>query len=65
MPTLAVSRRPQGWDDGAEIMIWLGSNGIGGPAFSRIVTIDGIQWGYMLRGKGLAVRRFSDRLETG
>lgn len=121
-----TSRRPQGRDDGAEIMIWLGSNGIGGPAFSRVVTIDGIQWGYItwgafhsghgwnyirywrlsgssnssaatlnlvpffkdaeragrlssrwyltgtefgfetcFGGKGLAVRRFSDRLETG
>jgi Glycosyl hydrolase family 12 len=45
-----TSRRPQGRDDGAEIMIWLGSNGIGGPAFSRVVTIDGIQWGYITWG---------------
>jgi Glycosyl hydrolase family 12 len=45
-----TGRRPQGRDDGAEIMIWLGSNGIGAPAFSRVVTIDGIQWGYITWG---------------
>jgi len=42
-----TGRRPQGRDDAAEIMIWLGANDIGQPAFSRVVTIDGIQWGYI------------------
>ncbi len=43
-------RRPQGRDDGAEIMIWLGSNDIGGPDYTRAVEIDGIWWGYITWG---------------
>jgi hypothetical protein len=38
--------QPQGRDNGAEIMIWLGSRGIGSPGYSRRVEIDGIWWGY-------------------
>lgn len=45
-----TSRRPQGRDDGAEIMIWLGSSGIGQPVFSSITKIDGIWWGYITWG---------------
>jgi hypothetical protein len=45
-----TERPPKGRDDGAEIMIWLGSNGIGSPAFSRAVKIDGIWWGYITWG---------------
>ena len=45
-----TSRRPRGRDDGAEIMIWLGSAGIGSPVFSRVTTIDGIAWGYITWG---------------
>lgn len=37
---------PKGWNNGSEIMIWLGTNGIGGPQYSRKVEIDGIWWGY-------------------
>jgi hypothetical protein len=45
-----TSRAPKGRDDGAEIMIWLGSNGIGSPAFTRAVKIDGIWWGFITWG---------------
>jgi glycosyl hydrolase family 12 len=38
--------QPKGRDNGAEIMIWLGSNGIGSPVYYRKVEIDGIWWGY-------------------
>jgi hypothetical protein len=38
--------QPRGRDNGAEIMIWLGSTGIGSPVYSRTVEIDGIWWGY-------------------
>jgi hypothetical protein len=38
--------RPQGRDNGAEIMIWLGSHGIDGPGHNRPVKIDGIWWDY-------------------
>jgi hypothetical protein len=37
---------PQGRDNGAEIMIWLGSRGIGNPVYTRRVEIDGVWWGY-------------------
>lgn len=37
---------PQGRDNGAEIMIWLGSHGIGSPGYTRKVEIDGVWWGY-------------------
>jgi hypothetical protein len=38
--------QPKGHDNGAEIMVWLGSNGIGSPVYTRKVKIDGIWWGY-------------------
>jgi hypothetical protein len=38
---------PKGRDNGAEIMIWLGSRGIGSPDYTRKVKIDGIWWGYI------------------
>lgn len=41
-----TSRAPKGWDDGAEVMVWDEAWGIGRPAYSRVVTIDGIRWGY-------------------
>ncbi|MBO0803093.1 MAG: hypothetical protein J2P25_08470 [Nocardiopsaceae bacterium] len=37
---------PVGRDNGAEVMIWLGSHGIGNPIYDRKVEIDGIWWGY-------------------
>lgn len=37
---------PKGRDNGAEIMIWLGTRGVGGPFYTRKVKIDGIWWGY-------------------
>lgn len=37
---------PYGRDNGAEIMIWLGSRGFGSPAYSRKAEIDGAWWGY-------------------
>lgn len=37
---------PTGFDNGAEIMIWLGTKGIGSPVYYRSVYIDGIWWGY-------------------
>jgi hypothetical protein len=37
---------PTGRNNGAEIMIWLGSKGLGGPVYTRKVKIDGIWWGY-------------------
>jgi hypothetical protein len=38
--------QPQGRDNGAELMIWLGSHGIGSPGHNRAVKIDGIWWNY-------------------
>jgi hypothetical protein len=38
--------QPQGRDNGAEIMVWLGSHGIGKPVYTRKVYIDGVWWGY-------------------
>lgn len=38
--------KPQGQDNGAEIMIWLGSVGLGKPVYTRKVKIDGVWWGY-------------------
>lgn len=37
---------PYGRATGTEIMIWLGSRGLGSPSFTRKVKIDGIWWGY-------------------
>ena len=37
---------PAGRDNGAEIMIWLGTKGLGSPGYIRKVEIDGIWWGY-------------------
>lgn len=37
---------PYGRDNGAEVMIWLGANGVGSPGYTRTVTIDGTKWGY-------------------
>jgi hypothetical protein len=42
-----TGNRPQGRDNGAELMIWLGANDLGRPAYTRSVKIDGIWWGYM------------------
>lgn len=38
--------QPTGRDNGAEIMIWLGTKGLGSPGYTRKVEIDGIWWGY-------------------
>jgi hypothetical protein len=38
--------QPKGRDNGAEVMVWLGTRGIGRPAYTRKVKIDGIWWGY-------------------
>jgi glycosyl hydrolase family 12 len=43
---------PQGFDNGAEIMVWLGSHGIGSPVYTRKVEVDGIWWGYMTWNAG-------------
>lgn len=45
-----TAKRPQGRDNGAEIMIWLGTAGLGGPVYTRVVQIDGIWWGYITWG---------------
>jgi hypothetical protein len=37
---------PKGRDNGTEVMVWLGSNGIGSPVYTRTVKIDGIWWAY-------------------
>lgn len=37
---------PYGRNNGAEIMIWLGSRGFGSPAYTRKVYLDGTWWGY-------------------
>jgi hypothetical protein len=41
-----AGQQPRGYDDGAEVMIWTATWGLGHPAYSRAVTIDGIRWGY-------------------
>ena len=37
---------PTGRDNGTEVMIWLGTKGLGSPVYYRKVEIDGIWWGY-------------------
>ena len=50
--------QPAGRDNGAEIMIWLGTKGLGSPGYTRKVKIDGIWWGYdtWQAGRGTTTR---------